>query len=125
VREERYRTGLLQALGMIKWEQIGLEGNPEFGVELRPIDFTAVARACGAAGYTITAPDEAESVLRETLAHPGPAIIEAIVDPTEPPIPGHITTKQAWNFAKALARGQEDRWYILKTVATDTVREVI
>ena len=84
MREERYRTGLLQALGMIKWEQIGLEGNSEFGVKLQPIDFAAVARACGAAGYTITAPDEAESVLREALAHPGPAIIEAIVDPTEP-----------------------------------------
>jgi len=73
----------------------------------------------------ITAPDEAESVLREALTHAGPAIIEAVVDPTEPPLPGHVTTKQAWNFARALARGQEDRWDILKTVATNTVREVI
>jgi pyruvate dehydrogenase (quinone) len=112
-------------LGMIKWEQLALEGNPEFGVELQPIDFAAFARACGAAGYTITEPDEAAAVLREALAHPGPAIIEAVVDPTEPPLPGHITTKQAWNFAKALARGQEDRWDILKTVAANTVREVI
>jgi pyruvate dehydrogenase (quinone) len=112
-------------LGMIKWEQLALEGNPEFGVELQPIDFAAFARACGAAGYTITEPDEAAAVLREALAHPGPAIIEAVVDPTEPPLPGHITTKQAWNFAKALARGQEDRWDILKTVAENTVREVI
>jgi hypothetical protein len=62
-------------------------------------------------------------MLREALTHPGPAIIEAIVDPTEPPLPGHVTTKQAWNFAKALARGQEDRWDILKTVATNTVRD--
>jgi pyruvate dehydrogenase (quinone) len=112
-------------LGMIKWEQLALEGNPEFGVELQPIDFAAFARTCGAAGYTITEPDEAAAVLREALAHPGPAIIEAVVDPTEPPLPGHITTKQAWNFAKALARGQEDRWDILKTVAENTVREVI
>jgi pyruvate dehydrogenase (quinone) len=112
-------------LGMIKWEQMVLEGNPEFGVELQPIDFAAFARACGAVGYTITEPDEAEAVLRDALAHPGPAIIEAVVDPTEPPLPGHVTTKQAWNFAKALARGQEDRWDILKTVAKNTVREVI
>jgi pyruvate dehydrogenase (quinone) len=112
-------------LGMIKWEQMVLEGNPEFGVELQPIDFAAYARACGAAGYTITEPDEAEAVLREALAHPGPAIIEAVVDATEPPLPGHVTTKQAYNFAMALARGQEDRWDILKTVAENTVREVI
>jgi pyruvate dehydrogenase (quinone) len=112
-------------LGMIKWEQLAFEGNPQFGVELQPIDFAAFARACGAAGYTLEKPEEAEAVLREALAHPGPAIIEAVVDPTEPPLPGHITTKQAWNFAKALARGQEDRWDILKTVAENTVREVV
>jgi pyruvate dehydrogenase (quinone) len=112
-------------LGMIKWEQIALEGNPAFGVELQPIDFAAFARACGAAGYTITVPDEAETVLREALAHSGPAIIEAVVDPTEPPLPGYITTKQVWEFAKALVRGQEDRWDILKTVAENTIREVV
>ena len=94
-------------------------------MELQPIDFAAVARACGAAGYTLEKPEEAEAVLREALAHPGPAVIEAIVDPTEPPLPGHVTTTQAWNFAKALARGQEDRWDILKTVAENTVREVV
>ena len=54
--------------------------------ELQPIDFAAFARACGAAGYTITAPDEAEAVLHEALARRGPAIIEAVVDPTEPPL---------------------------------------
>jgi pyruvate dehydrogenase (quinone) len=112
-------------LGMIKWEQLGLEGNPEFGVELQPIDFTAFARACGAAGYTIEKPDEAEAVLREALAHHGPAIIEAVVDPTEPPLPGHITTRQALNFTKALVRGQEDRWELIKTLATNTVRHVL
>jgi thiamine pyrophosphate-dependent acetolactate synthase large subunit-like protein len=37
-------------LGMIKWEQIAFEGDPEFGVELQPIDFAAFARACGAVG---------------------------------------------------------------------------
>ena len=75
--------------------------------------------------WAITEPAEAEAVLRDALAHPGPAIIEAVVDATEPPLPGHVTTKQAWNFAMALARGQEDRWDILKTVAENTVREVI
>jgi hypothetical protein len=63
--------------------------------------------------------------LREALAHVGPAIIEAVVDPTEPPLPGHITTKQAWEFVKALVQGQEDRWDILKTVAENTIREVV
>jgi thiamine pyrophosphate-dependent acetolactate synthase large subunit-like protein len=37
-------------LGQIKWEQMVMEGNPEYGVELEPIDFAAIAKACGAAG---------------------------------------------------------------------------
>jgi pyruvate dehydrogenase (quinone) len=112
-------------LGMIKWEQMVLEGNPQFGVELQPIDFAGVAMACGAAGYTIEEPAQAEAVLREALAHPGPAVVQAVVDPQEPPMPGKITTDQAWEFAKALARGEKGRWEIIKTVAENKVREVI
>ena len=40
-------------LGEIKWEQMVQEGNPQFGVELQPIDFAGFARTCGAAGFTI------------------------------------------------------------------------
>ena len=102
-----------------------MEGNPQFGVQLQPIDFAAYAKACGAGGYTIEEPDQAESVLRQALAHPGPAIVQAVVDPNEPPMPGKVTTKQALHFAEALARGEKDRWEIIKTVLKDKVREVI
>jgi pyruvate dehydrogenase (quinone) len=112
-------------LGEIKWEQIALEGNPQYGVELQPIDFEAYAKACGAAGFTIERPKDAESVLKEALSHRGPAVIQAVVDPNEPPLPGKISTKQALHFAEALARGQKNRWDILKTVLEDKVREVI
>lgn len=112
-------------LGMIKWEQMVLEGNPQFGVELQPIDFAAVAEACGAAGYTIEEPGQAETVLREALNHPGPALVQAVVDPHEPPMPGKVSTQQAWDFAKALARGERERWEIIKTVAENKVREVV
>ncbi len=112
-------------LGEIKWEQMVLDGNPEFGVELQPIDFAAYAQACGAAAFTIDDPAEAEATLRQALAHPGPAVIQAVVDPNEPPLPGKISTEQALHFAKALMRGERDRWEIIKTVLKDKVREVV
>ncbi len=40
-------------LGQIKWEQMVFLGNPEYGCDLHPIDFAAVARACGGTGFTI------------------------------------------------------------------------
>jgi len=112
-------------LGMIKWEQMAFEGNPQFGVELQPIDFAAFARACGAGGFTIEKPDEAEAVLRAALQYDGPAVVQAVVDPNEPPLPGNITMKQALKFAEALLRGEKDRWKIIKTVLKDKIREVI
>ena len=112
-------------LGMIKWEQMAFEGNPQFGVELQPIDFAAFAKACGAGGFTIEKPEEVEDVLVEALAYDGPAVVQAVVDPNEPPLPGNITMKQALKFAEALLRGEKDRWKIIKTVVKDKIREVI
>ena len=112
-------------LGQIKWEQMVQEANPQYGVELEPIDFAGFARCCGAAGFTIDDPKNCENVLRQALAHPGPAVIEAIVDPNEPPLPGNITAEQALHFAEALGKGEKDRWKIIKTVLEDKVREVI
>ncbi len=112
-------------LGQIKWEQMVQEGNPEFGVELQEIDFAGYARNCGAVGYTIEDPKTTESILREALQHPGPAVIQATVDPNEPPMPGKITTKQALRFSEALAKGEREGWKIFKTILKDRVREVV
>ncbi len=112
-------------LGQIKWEQIVLEGNPQFGVDLQPIDFAAFARSCGVLGLTLDDPSKTEMVLEEAMNHDGPAIVEAVVDANEPPMPGKITTKQALKFVEALARGEKDRFDIIETVIEDRVREVI
>ena len=112
-------------LGMIKWEQMVLEGNPQYGVELQPINFSCVARDCGIAGFRLEDPKQAEAVLSEALRHPGPALVEAVVDPQEPPMPGKVNTEQALHFAEALARGQKDAMKIIASVVEDKVREVI
>ena len=113
------------SLGQIKWEQIAQEGNPEYGVDLQPIDFAMYARACGAEGFSVDDPAQIESTLREALATEGPAVVECIIDPNEPPMPGHITVDQAKKFASAMARGDENRWDIVRTVIRDKVREVV
>ena len=66
--------------------------------------------ACGAQGFTIDDPTRCGEILREALATPGPVVIEAVVDPYEPPMPPKIEAKQALHFAEvAGARARRTR----------------
>jgi pyruvate dehydrogenase (quinone) len=100
-------------------------GNPEYGVELEPIDHVKLAEACGARGFLLENPADAERIMREALATPGPVVIEAVVDPYEPPQPARITRDQALKFAESLARGEPNRNKIALTAIRDRVRELI
>ncbi|HZA55553.1 MAG TPA: thiamine pyrophosphate-dependent enzyme [Candidatus Udaeobacter sp.] len=112
-------------LGQIKWEQMVFLGNPEYGCELHPIDFSAFARACGGHGFTIENPADCGRILDQALATAGPVIVEAVVDPFVPPMPAKVTLDQATKFAESLARGEPNRSKIAWTVLSDKVRELI
>jgi pyruvate dehydrogenase (quinone)/pyruvate oxidase len=111
-------------LGMIKWEQMVFLGNPEYGCELEPIDFAAFARACGATAFSVDDPANVGAVLDQALKVDGPVLIEAVVDPFEPPMPPKIKPSQAAKFAEALAKGEPNRGKIVLTVLSDKVREL-
>jgi len=100
-------------------------GNPEYGCDLAPIDFSAFARACGAESVFIDDPERCGAALDEAMARPGPVLVEAVVNPHEPPEPPKISARQAGKFAKSLLRGQPNRGRIALTVLSDKVRELV
>jgi pyruvate dehydrogenase (quinone) len=114
--------------GMIKWEQMVFLGNPEYGCDLHPIDFVRVAEACGGLAYRCEKPKEARSTLEEALLAARkrrlPALVEAVVDPFEPPHPASVKLEQAVNMAKALARGEPNRGRIALTLFRDKVHDL-
>jgi pyruvate dehydrogenase (quinone) len=112
-------------LGQIKWEQMVFLGNPEYGCDLHPINFALFAQACGGTGYTVDDPADCGRILDLALQNPGPVIVEAVVDPNEPPMPPKATLKQARKLAEALLRGTPNREKIIATVISDKVREVV
>ena len=63
--------------------------------------------------------------LREALNVRGPALIEAVVDPHEPPMPPKATLKQMAHLAESLARGTPARGKIARAIATVIVRELV
>ncbi len=112
-------------LGQIKWEQMVFLGNPEYGCDLHPIDFSLFAEACGGTGVTIEDPAECGAALDAALAMPGPVVVQGVVDPLEPPMPAKVTLKQMTHFAESLLRGEPNRERIALTVLADKVRELI
>lgn len=113
-------------LGMIRWEQMAFLGNPEYGVEFSPIDFAAYAEACGGRGYSITEPAEVRTIISQAFSEKKkPTIIEAYVDPFEPPMPPKVDMKLIRNMAESLARGQPYGGRIGLTLFRDKVHEAL
>ena len=111
-------------LGQIKWEQMVFLGNPEYGVDLQPIDHVKVAESVGAKGIRIEDPAKCREQLAQALAMEGPVVIECVVDPYEPPMPAKIKPKQAKNLAESLARGEPHRGRIATTIFRDEMNEL-
>ncbi|MGC9670597.1 thiamine pyrophosphate-dependent enzyme [Planosporangium sp. 12N6] len=93
------------SLGLIKWEQMVFLGNPEYGVNMAPLDFVKFAEACGARGVRIDDPARCAAQMSEALAMDGPVIVECVVDQHEPPMPAKVTKDQVTKLAQALRSG--------------------
>jgi len=111
-------------LNQIAWEQMMFLGNPQFGCELQPIDFAMAAEAMGGVGYSVSHPDQVESVLERACSVAGPVLIEAVVDAAEPMMPPKMPPDYAQNFRNALPEtpGHEE---IEATIAQEPLRSMI
>jgi pyruvate dehydrogenase (quinone) len=111
------------SLGQIKWEQMVFLGNPEYGCDLHAIDFVKFAEACGGVGFRCERAEEVGPAMEAALASGKPAIVEAVVDPHEPPSPPRATAEQALHMAEALARGTPRAGRIALTLFRDKLRD--
>jgi pyruvate dehydrogenase (quinone) len=112
------------SLGQILWEQMVL-GYPEFGVRFsQPMSFAPFAQSCGGLGLRVEKAAEVEPAVREALAHPGPALVDVLVNPDEPPMPGKVSYEQAKGFAQAFLRGQPRRATIASTLFRDKLDQL-
>jgi pyruvate dehydrogenase (quinone)/pyruvate oxidase len=112
------------AYGQILWEQMVL-GYPEFGVRHRTAaNFAPWAEACGGLGIRVEKAGDLESAVSDALAHRGPALVDVLVNPDEPPMPPKVTYEQAKKFAQAFLRGQPRKATIASTLFRDRIEEL-
>ncbi|MEP9401235.1 ubiquinone-dependent pyruvate dehydrogenase [Sphingomonas sp. VNH70] len=98
-------------LGFVELE-MKAAGLIETGVALDNPDFAAVARAMGIHGVRVTDPSQVEAGVAEVLAHPGPALLDAVTARTELSMPPKVTFEQMKGFtlyaARAILSGRGD-----------------
>lgn len=70
-------------------------------IEFPNPDYAALARACGAQGFTVSDPALLEAILKEAFACPGPAIVGCSVAPDEMPNLPHVELEQIGGYAVA------------------------
>jgi acetolactate synthase-1/2/3 large subunit len=66
--------------GTIRMHQEARDSGEPIATDLGPIDFTAVARACGARGTRVETDDAFEGALRQALAADRPTVIQLTLD---------------------------------------------
>ncbi len=72
------------------------------GTSLLSISFAAVARAMGMKSWRVSRVNEAVSAVKEWLAAPGPALLDAAVDRHALPLPPALTFMQGLGYCKSL-----------------------
>ncbi|HEY0388367.1 MAG TPA: thiamine pyrophosphate-requiring protein [Gaiellales bacterium] len=114
-------------LNQVTWEQRAMEGDPKFETsqDLPDFPYADYARMVGLGGIRVDDPDALGAAWDEALASDRPFLLEAVTDPNVPPLPPHITLKQAKAMTFALAKGDPDFGDIVRQTLKDKVSEYL
>jgi pyruvate dehydrogenase (quinone) len=90
-------------LNQVTWEQRVMEGDPRFDASQRIpyMPFHEYARLIGLGSVKVDRASQIEDAMTEAFAADRPFVIDAMTDPEEPPLPPHITFKQAEDYTKS------------------------
>jgi len=114
-------------LNQVTWEMRAQNGDPKFegSQELPDFPYARYAELLGFKGLFVDKPEDLAAVWDEAMATRGPVLVEAYTDPNVPPLPPHITLKNAAAMMATLAKGDPEAWDMLKDTAKDLVQSYL
>jgi pyruvate dehydrogenase (quinone) len=103
-------------LNQVTWEQRAMEGDPKFDAsqDLPDFPYARYAELIGLLGIRVDQPEQLADAWDRALSADRPAVVEVYADPDVPPLPPHITFKQAKAYASAILEGDPDSSDIIK-----------
>jgi pyruvate dehydrogenase (quinone) len=108
-------------LNMVTWEQRVVGGERRFDdSQLLPaFPYAEYARALGLGGSRIEHAEEIVPAIELALRSDMPTLLEVVADPNVPPLPPHVTWKQAQSYRKALMQGDPEAMAVLRATARE------
>jgi pyruvate dehydrogenase (quinone) len=113
-------------LNQVTWEeriQLG-EGKTESTQAIPDFPYHKYAELLGLKGIFVDNPDRVGSAWDEALSADRPVILEAYTDPNVPPLPPHITLKEAKNFISMIP-SEPELGSVLKNSAKELLASVL
>jgi pyruvate dehydrogenase (quinone) len=103
-------------LNMVTWELRALGGAPKLPEtqDVPSFDYAAYARLLGLEGLTIGGPGDVVPTIDRAVQCRRPVVIDVRADPNVIALPPHTTMEQTKNFFAAMAKGDPDRYEVLK-----------
>jgi pyruvate dehydrogenase (quinone) len=111
-------------LNQVTWEQRAMAGDPKYSASQDIPDFrhAAYAEMLGLKGVFVDDPSDLAPAWETLLSADRPAVLETVTDPDVPPLPPHITFKQAKAYASALWQGDPDAAGIIRASLKELFR---
>lgn len=99
-----------------------MAGDPRYEASqaLPPFPYASYAELVGLRGIRVEHPGEVGPAWEAALGADRPVVIEACVDPDVPPLPPHISLKQAKAFGMSLLKMDPEEGGVLKQTLRQT-----
>jgi pyruvate dehydrogenase (quinone) len=114
-------------LNQVTWEQRVMEGDPKFNAsqQIPDVPYHRFAELIGLKGIFVDNPDRLASAWDEALAADRPVVLEVKTDPEVPPLPPHITLKEAKKFTETLLKGDPRESGVIAGTARQVLESVL
>ncbi|SEG10516.1 thiamine pyrophosphate-requiring protein [Bosea lathyri] len=106
-------------LAYVTWEERIQQGDPKWPAsqDLPDLPYADIAKLMGLDGLRVTEPDQVGLAWERAFAADRPFVLDMVTDPNVPPLPPHITLKQAKGFAGSILAGDPEAGNIVSKTA--------
>lgn len=104
-----------------------MEGDPKFNAsqDIPYVPYHRFAELIGLRGILVDRADEVGPAWDDALSCDRPVVLDVQTDPEVPPLPPHITFKQARHFARAIMKGDPHGRSVIRGTARQLLNRLL